>query len=149
MLFRSSNLVGAAATAKALELMRKSQYDHYESLYNYLMSQLRLRLKNRYFLNVYGGQPNIASINFSLMFSELNKRTPLAALLAPLGISCSSGSACDALLDLEDVPSHVLIAQKIPEDQILNTVRVSFTKYTTRKESVHLQRRFPQEGASR
>ena len=127
----TSNLVGAAATAKALELMQESHKDQYSHLYYHLLWLFYSRLNAEPFLNVEYGQYNIMSINFSKVFGRFNKKTPLAALLAPLGISVSSGSACDALLELEDVPSHVLLAQGIPEEEIINTVRVSFTKYTT------------------
>lgn len=127
----TSNLVGAAATAKALELMQKSHKDHYSHLYYHLLWLFYSRLNGKPFLNVENGQYNIMSVNFSKVFGEINTRTPLAALLAPLGVSVSSGSACDALLELEDVPSHVLVAQGIPEQEIINTIRISFTKYTT------------------
>ena len=72
------------------------------------------------------------NINFSKIFDERN----LASLLATYGVAVSAGSACDA--EHDDIngfnPSHVLKAIGLKERVIRNSVRLSFTKYTTCKD---------------
>ena len=83
-------------------------------------------------LNAVPDHQNILSVNFSKNFHTDN----LAAVLATRGVAVSAGSACDA--EHDDIagfnPSHVLVALGLPETIIRNTVRISFTKYTTRKD---------------
>ena len=83
-------------------------------------------------LNAIPDHLNIISANFS----EYCNTDNLASVLATYGIAVSAGSACDA--EHDDItgynPSHVLIAMGLKENDIRNTIRVSFTKYTTKKD---------------
>jgi len=133
----TTNVPGIVGLAKALELMKKDYSPFFKKCYYYMLSLLNKKFGDKVFLNTYsyGGHKNIMSINFSRIFTpeDLGK-TPLASILDLFGVSCSAGSACDAASSAEDVPSHVLIAQGLPEEEIFTTVRISFTKYTTKKD---------------
>lgn len=131
----TSNIPGIVGTAKALELMQKDQNDHYRELYNYMLKLLKEKLEGKPFLNVSYGQPNIMNINFSSYFDVDDFRNmSLTTLLTAFHVSCSPSSACDAASAAEDVPSHVLMAQKIPAWQINTCIRISFTKYTKKRD---------------
>lgn len=56
------------------------------------------------------------------------------------GIQCSSGSACTT--DTDDV-SHVLRACGISEEAARQSVRFSLSKYTTKKDIVHVMKHLP------
>ena len=64
----------------------------------------------------------------------------LVDLLVTQGIECSAGSACDAqeTLDSKPVPSHVLVSLGYSERDIEQTARLSFTKYTSKKDIDYL-----------
>lgn len=67
----------------------------------------------------------------------LNMRVPgvtaesLTLLLEPMGLICSSGSACTSA---EPHPSHVLQAMGLPDAQIRESLRLSMNRYTTVEE---------------
>ena len=53
------------------------------------------------------------------------------------GVAVSAGSACDADHDETQGdfnPSHVLLSIGLNEEQIRNSIRISFSKYTTKKD---------------
>ena len=67
----------------------------------------------------------------------LNLRVPgvtaesLFLLLEPAGLLCSTGSACTSA---EPHPSHVLLAMGLPDKQVRESLRFSFSRYTTADE---------------
>lgn len=67
----------------------------------------------------------------------LNMRVPgcsaesLFLLLEPLGLLCSTGSACTSV---EPEPSHVLRAMGMPDKQIRESLRFSLSRFTTEEE---------------
>ena len=67
----------------------------------------------------------------------LNMRVPgvtaesLFLLLEPAGLLCSTGSACTSA---EPHPSHVLLAMGLPDKQVRESLRFSFSRYTTADE---------------
>jgi cysteine desulfurase len=67
----------------------------------------------------------------------LNMRVPgcsaesLFLLLEPLGLMCSTGSACTSV---EPEPSHVLRAMGLPDKQIRESLRFSLSRFTTEEE---------------
>ena len=126
----TTNTAGVAGLGEALYLIAHENYkSFYEKLYNYLIEQLN---KNHipYKLNCIPDHKNIISLNFSPFMND----PELASLLSNYGIACSAGSACDTNKnsDIENLPSHVLVALGIPKQEIFNTVRISFSKYTTK-----------------
>ena len=130
----TSNTAGIVGLGKAMELWSKNNYEaHYKNLYCYLLLQL---YKNNipYRLNCQRSLYNIVNINFSQYIHD----SELASLLAIYGIACSAGSACEASTsntkETQSVPSHVLTAMGIPESEISNSVRISFSKYTKKSD---------------
>lgn len=67
----------------------------------------------------------------------LNMRVPgvsaesLFLLLEPAGLLCATGSACTSA---EPHPSHVLLAMGLPDKQVRESLRFSFSRYTTADE---------------
>lgn len=67
----------------------------------------------------------------------LNMRVPgvsaesLFLLLEPAGLLCSTGSACTSA---EPHPSHVLRAMGLPDKEVRESLRFSFSRYTTSEE---------------
>lgn len=67
----------------------------------------------------------------------LNMRVPgvsaesLFLLLEPMGLLCSTGSACTSA---EPHPSHVLLAMGLPDKQVRESLRFSLSRYTTPQE---------------
>lgn len=126
----TSNTAGIVGLAKSIELLRNDDLSvHYEYLYNYLTD----RIGGRAYLNASPYHLNIINLNFSKMFNYDN----LAAVLATYGIAVSAGSACDSEHNetLEAFnPSHVLLNLGLNEREIRNSIRISFTKFTTIKD---------------
>lgn len=125
----TSNVAGIVGLGEAIEQLHQSCYKkHYCMLAQYFMT----KLGTKGVLNVVPDHCNILSVNFTPSV-HLNN---LAAILATYGVAVSAGSACDTVHDdIEGFnPSHVLTAMGLKEDEIRNTVRISFTKYTTFKD---------------
>lgn len=130
----TSNTAGIVGLGKAIEIWSKNNYkEHYKDLYFYLLSELN-KYEIPYKLNCRRSLYNIVNINFSQFMHD----SELASLLATYGIACSASSACEAGGSGADgiltVPSHVLSAMGIPETEINNSVRLSFSKYTKRSD---------------
>ena len=128
----TSNTAGIVGLGEAYKLIAETNYKpFFEQLYNYLKTQLTMR-GIPFKINGISNHQNIISLNFSDFMDD----SDLASLFANYGIACSAGSACEAsdAQTTESVPSHVLTAMGIPVNQINNSVRVSFSKYTTKKD---------------
>lgn len=85
--------------------------------------------RNIVFLNKNAGVNHILNINCGDLVDLPN----LADVLSARGVAVSAGAACSVTGDETEL-SHVLSALKIDERGIRNSVRVSFTKYTTKKD---------------
>lgn len=125
----TSNTAGIVGLGAAMDQLRDNQCaTNFSLLFHYFFTKLEKCGK----LNAIPDHLNIISANFS----EYCNTDNLASVLATYGIAVSAGSACDA--EHDDItgynPSHVLIAMGLKENDIRNTIRVSFTKYTTKKD---------------
>lgn len=131
----TSNVAGIVGLGKAIELMEAEDYSSYfEDLYEYLISELKANFQDKWHLNAEPDHKNIISINFEDYFDLTDS---LASDLAIRGIGVSAASACDSEHDETAGafnPSHVLAALGLSEKAIRNTIRVSFCKYSTRKD---------------
>lgn len=132
----TTNTAGIVGLAKALQLAASDNRGegyraHNADLFTYLVSMLKLE-GITFKINAISTYRNIVSLNFSSEISVPN----LAAQYAARGVAVSAGSACDsAHSDIGEFnPSHVLKALGLKERDIRNTVRVSFTKYTTKSD---------------
>lgn len=124
---------GIVGMATALEQIHKEDYfSYFYDLFSHLIKTLDSKMPG-YKLNAYPQHYNIISLNLSGIFNEES----LAVTLSNYGVAVSAGSACNAAQEDPEngfVPSHVLVAAGLDERQIRNTIRVSFTKYTTKDE---------------
>lgn len=128
----TSNTAGIVGLGEAYKLIASTDYKpFFEKLFAYLKEQLLMR-GIPFKINGVPSHQNIINLNFSAFMED----SDLASLFANYGIACSAGSACEATTNnvSETVPSHVLTAMGIPAQQINNSVRVSFSKYTTKKD---------------
>lgn len=122
------NVAGVVGLAKAIELIAERDYrPFYEELFNYFTGKM-IEKNIPFMLNVIPVHRNIISLNLSHFMND----TELASTMNNCGIACSAGSACDATSASE--PSHVLVALGLEQKDINNTIRISFSKYTTLKE---------------
>lgn len=128
----TSNTAGIVGLGEAFNLIALEDYSlFFDKLYDYLVKKLD-QSNIPYKINGAPAHKNIINLNFSAFMND----TELASLLSNYGIACSAGSACDTNegLAVENVPSHVLTAMGIPDREIFNSVRISFSKYTTKKD---------------
>lgn len=127
------NLAGIVGMAAALEELAKQDWQqHYHNLIMYLNKQLAAKVSGVSF-TVWPTHYTIANLNCSAVI----KTSHLASLLDCEGISVSAGSACDAThneLEGEFNGSHVLVALGMTEEEIRNTVRLSFLRTTTTRD---------------
>lgn len=129
----TSNTAGIVGLGVAIEQLHNNYYNtHFLQLFHYFFTNLEKRGK----LNVFPDHVNIISANFA----EYCHTSNLASVLATYGIAVSAGSACDA--EHDDItgynPSHVLSVLGLSEKEVRNTIRVSFTKYTTKRDIDYL-----------
>ena len=121
-------IVGMAAALKDLHAHPELQW-RYTGL-NMLLREGLWKISKTIHANDTLCQPNILSLNFS----EVLHYNQLASGFAMHGVAVSAGSACDAQhneAEGEFNGSHVLKELGLSEEEIRNTVRVSFTKHTT------------------
>lgn len=128
----TSNTAAIVGMGKAIEILHQEDYSHHFEVLNAYLELCLYINGTRGKVNTEPDHKNILSIDFSETVNVPN----LAASLATEYIAVSAGSACDA--EHDDIegfnPSHVLTAMKLSETSIRNTIRVSFTKYTTIKD---------------
>lgn len=127
----TTNVAGVIGMAAAMKELRAE--DHTKRFRSFVNEIIRFGYsKGGFELNAVPYHPNILSLNFG----ETCHSQGLAELFAMKGIAVSAGSACDAEHDNLNGfnPSHVLKALGLSDDDIKNTIRVSFTKYTTKKD---------------
>ena len=125
------NTAGIVGLGKAIELMRKECHeDHYVRLFNCLKDNIKGVAK----LNVIPRYKSIVSLNISdigdFPFQAVD-------MMMVNGVSCSAASACHTEFEpTEDdlIYSYVLRELGFSEQEMLNTIRLSFTKYTTKRD---------------
>ena len=124
----TTNVASIVGMAKAVENIAKTDYKPlFEHLSRYFFDKM-MEKGIPFTINAAPVHKNIISLNLSHFMND----TELASTLNNYGIACSAGSACDAAATNE--PSHVLLALGMDQEDINNTVRISFSKYTTVKE---------------
>lgn len=134
------NTAGIVGIGEAVELLsHESHRAHYEELFTYFMAQIgqiNEKLGVNLHLNAIPSYKNIINLNCSCF----SKCDDVASLLSLYGVECSAGSACDIQdnPEAEPRPSHVLVAMGIPKDEIPKSVRISLTKYTTKRDIKYL-----------
>jgi cysteine desulfurase len=128
----TSNTSGIVGLGEAYKLISQKSYAKF--FYNLAVELVHQLGRNNilFRFNCNPDHENIISINFKGYLND----SELASSLVPYGIACSAGSACEADSggSTQAALSHVLTAMGISEEVIHNTVRVSFSKYTTKKD---------------
>lgn len=127
------NVAGIVGMAAALSEIHQADYTaHYRDLLHYLGVSLIKNVPEADF-NVVPYQPSIISVRCP----GLAGGSQLAAMLDSYDIAVSAGSACDSGHDEtagEFNGSHVLVAIGMTENEIRDTIRVSFIRTTTKKD---------------
>lgn len=128
----TENIANIVALGKAIKILDETidtNEEKMKELQEYTLKKINSILSGyEYILN--GGFENRASNNISISFKDIDGESLLLALDLE-GIYLSSGSACHS--DLTE-PSHVLKAIGVPEEYANGTLRISFGKYTTKKD---------------
>lgn len=124
-----ANIVALGKAIKILDEIIDTNEEKMKELQEYTLKKINSILSGYdYILN--GGFENRASNNISISFKDIDGESLLLALDLE-GIYLSSGSACHS--DSTE-PSHVLKAIGVPEEYANGTLRISFGKYTTKKD---------------
>lgn len=124
-----ANIVALGKAIKILDEIIDTNEEKMKELQEYTLKKINSILSGYdYILN--GGFDNRASNNISISFKDIDGESLLLALDLE-GIYLSSGSACHS--DSTE-PSHVLKAIGVPEEYANGTLRISFGKYTTKKD---------------
>lgn len=128
----TENIANIVALGKAIKILDETidtNEEKIKELQEYTLKKINsILLGYDYILN--GSFENRASNNISISFKDIDGESLLLALDLE-GIYLSSGSACHS--DLTE-PSHVLKAIGVPEEYANGTLRISFGKYTTKKD---------------
>lgn len=128
----TENIANIVALGKAIKILDETidtNEEKMKELQEYTLKKINsILLGYDYILN--GGFENRVSNNISISFKDIDGESLLLALDLE-GIYLSSGSACHS--DLTE-PSHVLKAIGVPEEYANGTLRISFGKYTTKKD---------------
>lgn len=128
----TENIANIVALGKAIKILDETidtNEEKMKELQEYTLKKINSILSGYdYILN--GGFENRASNNISISFKDIDGESLLLALDLE-GIYLSSGSACHS--DSTE-PSHVLKAIHVPEEYANGTLRISFGKYTTKKD---------------
>ena len=132
----TENVANIVALGKAISILDKeleSNNEKLKDLQDYALKRIESVLKDdNYILN--GDFENRLPNNISISFKGIDGESLLLALDLE-GIYLSSGSACHS--DSTE-PSHVLQAMDVPSEYANGTLRISFGKYTTKKDIDYL-----------
>lgn len=132
----TENVANIVALGKAISILDKeleSNNEKLKDLQDYALKRIESILKeDDYILN--GDFENRLPNNISISFNGIDGESLLLALDLE-GIYLSSGSACHS--DSTE-PSHVLQAIGVPSEYANGTLRISFGKYTTKKDIDYL-----------
>ena len=132
----TENVANIVALGKAISILDKeleSNNEKLKDLQDYALKRIESILKeDDYILN--GDFENRLPNNISISFKGIDGESLLLALDLE-GIYLSSGSACHS--DSTE-PSHVLQAIGVPIEYANGTLRISFGKYTTKKDIAYL-----------
>lgn len=132
----TENVANIVALGKAISILDKeleSNNEKLKDLQDYALKRIESILKeDDYILN--GDFENRLPNNISISFKGIDGESLLLALDLE-GIYLSSGSACHS--DSTE-PSHVLQAIGVPIEYANGTLRISFGKYTTKKDIDYL-----------
>lgn len=130
----TENVPGIVAMGKACELLQESDRGLANAVRNEFIERLKenmtnIGLENRLRFNglVEDGLSKIVSVTVKNIDAET-----LILLLGSNGVCVSAGSACNST---ESVPSHVLLAMGVDEDEARSTIRVSFSNMNTIEEA--------------
>ena len=131
-------MAGSVGFGKACELTKERLHDddvHTSTLkqvfYNNLM-QFLAEAGAEDIVHVNGGLVIRHGRILNLRFDGVDGET-LLLMLDRMGVCISSGSACNSR---EQVPSHVLLAMGLSEEQAHSSVRISFSRENTEEEVV-------------
>ena len=128
----TENIANIVALGKAIKILDTTIDSNNEYLYeiqSYALKKINSTLSGYdYILN--GDFEKRVPNNISISFKDIDGESLLLALDLE-GIYLSSGSACHS--DSTE-PSHVLKAIHVPEEYANGTLRISFGKYTTKKD---------------
>lgn len=124
-----ANIVALGKAIKILDEIIDTNEEKMKELQEYTLKKINSILSG-YDYTLNGDFENRASNNISISFKDIDGESLLLALDLE-GIYLSSGSACHS--DSTE-PSHVLKAIGVPEEYANGTLRISFGKYTTKKD---------------
>ena len=123
------NTAGIVGLGEAVDILSHGNWEPYfNKLYNYVVDNFARELPHAR-LNAKPDHKNIVNI----CLADETSLTDLAGALSGYGVCCSAGAACSTHDD-GDEPSHVLTAMGVPPARAAASIRLSFSKYTLKKD---------------
>lgn len=135
----TENVAGIVGLAKAIELMQKERKEYrniYRKDYNTAIMEKNIlffeKLKNRFNCRLNGSDfYNRLPNNLNITFPQNITGESLIYLLDSAGICISSGSACNSR---SNVPSLILKAIGLTDEEIMRTIRITFPDDISKEE---------------
>lgn len=125
----TENVPGIVGFAKAVEISKGKDVREMKKLRGYFIEEL-LKIER---VSLNGPKKKRICNNINVSFEGIEGEI-MVSYLSKKGIAVSSGSACSShSLEL----SHVLKAMGVEEGMIKSSIRISISKYTTKKEIDH------------
>lgn len=131
----TSNTAGIVGLGEAMALhTNKETVSHFNELSSYM--DKKIEESNGAIAANVRTSPGKANNIYSLRCDALPDNVYLLDQIVALGVECSASSACDANSEgVDDAkPSHVLAAMRLTPAQMNHTIRVSFTRLTTKED---------------
>ena len=122
----TENVSGIVGFAKAVEIAKQKDVDNMKKLRDMLIKDL-LEISGA---KLNGSVDNRLCNNVNISFKNINGET-LLSYLENEGIYCSAGSAC---MSNSGTKSHVLMALGLNNKEVESSLRISLSKYNTKKE---------------
>lgn len=139
----TENVANIVALGKAIDILSNTielENERLKDIQNYALKKIETIFKDDdYILN--GSFTNRLYNNINISFKDMDGESLLLALDLE-GIYLSSGSACHS--DSTE-PSHVLKAIGVPDEYGNGTLRISFGKYTTKKDIDYLMQKIKEK----
>lgn len=135
----TENVAAIVGFGEACDLMRKKEHNmdaaiEMESVVGVFLRTLDAALKEKGLSSVFSfnGSVSYGQRVVNIRLRDIEAET-LILMLDAEGVCISAGSACNTM---EQVPSHVLMAMGLTEDQARSSVRISLSRMNTAEEVV-------------
>lgn len=126
----TENVLGIVGFGEACRTISRSNKEYISDVVRVFINRLTLEMSSiglDHLLSFNGYNPSSGTKTLSITIHGIDNDT-MRVVMDRWGICIGTGSACNSL---EVIPSHVLKAIGLSDEDAMSTIRVSFSKYTT------------------